>query len=48
MDKELTEELFSLANKLNRFEFALRMKCEICKPKLQGLPGNYPKCEKHE
>jgi hypothetical protein len=40
--------MFNLAKQLNRFELALRMKCEICRPKLLGHPGNYPICKKHE
>ena len=42
------ERMFNLANQLNRFEVALRLKCEICRPKLLGHPGNYPICNKHE
>ena len=40
--------MFKLAGQLNKFELALRLKCEICRPKLLGHPGNYPVCSKHE
>ena len=42
------DEMFNLARQLDKFEIALRLKCEICRPKLLGHPGNYPVCKKHE
>ena len=42
-------KIMELSQKMNRFEMVLRMKCEICGPKLKGWPGNYPeKCPKHD
>lgn len=40
--------MFELANKMDKFEIALKLKCEICGPILKGDdPSRYPKCKRH-
>jgi hypothetical protein len=48
MNEEKARAMLDLANKLNNFDYMLRLKCEVCGPKLRGTPGNYPKCKRHE
>jgi rubrerythrin len=48
MEEYKVRRMLELANKLQKFEIALRLKCEICGPILRGdNPNRYPKCKKH-
>lgn len=48
MNQEFVYKMMSLATKLNKFELALMLKCEICGPILRGADKNkYPKCKRH-
>lgn len=48
MNEETVIKILALAHQMERFEIALRLKCEICRPKLMGYPGNYPICKRHD
>ena len=48
MEEEKVRAIFELASKMEKFELALRLKCEICGPILRGAdPSKYPICKKH-
>jgi len=48
MKEEKVQAMFELANKLDKLDYVLRLKCEICGPKMRGSKGNYPDCKKHD
>jgi rubrerythrin len=48
MDEHKVKAMFALANKLDKLDNVLRLKCEICGPVLRGDdPKKYPQCKKH-
>jgi len=48
MDEKKVRAIFELSHKMDRFEIALKLKCEICGPILRGSnPSRYPVCKKH-
>lgn len=49
MEEKKVKAMFELAKKLDRFDIALRLKCEICGPILKGADASrYPQCKKHK
>lgn len=49
MNENFVKSMFELANKLEKFEYVLRLKCEICGPILRGADyRKYPKCKRHD
>jgi hypothetical protein len=48
MNEDKVKAMFALADKLDRLDNVLRLKCEICGPILRGSdPKRYPLCKKH-
>lgn len=49
LEKTKAQKMFELAVKLQKFETARMLKCEICGPVLRGAdPSKYPPCKKHD
>lgn len=48
MEEQKVRAIFDLANKMEKYDLMLRLKCEICGPILRGQDKTkYPKCKKH-
>ena len=49
MKEEQVRAMFELSNKIDNYEFVLKLKCEICGPILRGADASrYPVCKRHK
>lgn len=48
LEKTKAQKMFELALRLEKFDKARMLKCEICGPILRGAdPSKYPACKRH-